>query len=850
MIGLLWTSYLRYLQKNRWLLLLSLCAISTGVAVILAIDVASISAKKSFALSIQALTGRSNYALIGAGQPIEEEFYKKLRVDWGVRQSAPVVEGYLSFPDQEAPEDPARAIPLTLLGVEPFVDGDIRSWTGGQFQAEGSSADDSMADLIGSTDRVISTRETAQRLGWKVGGSRTVLVGSQTRQLTLAGTFQPASASSSAALNNVLLTDISVAQAIFQSFGRITRIDLVLDESEKEALESRLPKGLFLQKAGQSQETAGELSAAFHINLRALSYLCLLVATFLIFNVVSFSVSHRRQSLGRLRVLGVTSAELQRLLIGEALALGALGSVLGTVAGLALGRLLVPLVTRTLNDLYYVHAITEFNVDPLLLIKAFSAGFLATGLAAFIPARQAAHTEPLELLRRVQQGQRNSQGARLAFLLGVVCLGGAALVLLHPSLTAGLFSLLLIVLGVGLTVPLTLHLLVNLLSRAVGAVSLKMALRGVSAFLGRTSLAAVALTVAVAATISIGMMVSSFRGTLLTWLETTLTADIYLSLKDRAGLQSGAALIPEKVEQAVALAGIRGWIGKRAKTVPSSSGETLLVGTSTHPQYRESLVFLESTDDAWSDFEAGRGIFVTEPYTRRADLMVGNTLTLATSEGKVELPVLGVYYSYAPDRNLALLGAAKFQELFHDTRWSGLGLYLEPGVDPTEMVSQLQRVFGEGVEIRATGNLKKLALEIFERTFTVTEVLRFLALGVAFVGVFLSLLALCFERSEEVGVLRALGLGSRELFQLSIAQSQMIGCVAGLVAFPLGIVLSKVMISVINRRAFGWTITFQPDWWATVECMGLALGAALLAALYPAWYWSRQHQDEALRERE
>ena len=230
--------------------------------------------------------------------------------------------------------------------------------------------------------------------------------------------------------------------------------------------------------------------------------------------------------------------------------------------------------------------------------------------------------------------------------------------------------------------------------------------------------------------------------------------------------------------------------------------------------------------------------------------MVGNTLTLATSEGKVELPVLGVYYSYAPDRNLALLGAAKFQELFHDTRWSGLGLYLEPGVDPTEMVSQLQRVFGEGVEIRATGNLKKLALEIFERTFTVTEVLRFLALGVAFVGVFLSLLALCFERSEEVGVLRALGLGSRELFQLSIAQSQMIGCVAGLVAFPLGIVLSKVMISVINRRAFGWTITFQPDWWATVECMGLALGAALLAALYPAWYWSRQHQDEALRERE
>ena len=850
MTGLLWTSYLRYLQKNRWLLLLSLCAISTGVAVILAIDVASISAKKSFALSIQALTGRSNYALTGAGQPIDEEFYKKLRVDWGFRKSAPVVEGYLSFPDREAPDDPARATPLTLLGVEPFVDGDIRSWTGGQFQADGASTDDSMADLIGSTDRVISTRDTARRLGWKVGGKRRVLVGSRTKELTLAGTFQPASARSSAALHNVLLTDISVAQAIFQSFGEITRIDLVLEDDEKKDLENKLPQGLFLQKAGQSQETAGELSAAFHINLRALSYLCLLVATFLIFNVVSFSVSHRRQSLGRLRILGVTASELQRLLVSEALALGALGSLLGAAAGLVLGRCLVPLVTRTLNDLYYVHAITEFDIDPLLILKAFSAGFLATGLAAFIPARQAAHTEPLELLRRVQQGGSNLRGARLSFFWGTVCLVGAATVLLHPSLTAGLFSLLLIVLGAGLTVPLILYALVNLASRVVRGVSLKMALRGVSAFLGRTSLAAVALTVAVAATISIGMMVSSFRGTLLTWLETTLTADIYLSLKDRAGLQSGAALLPEKVNEAVGLPGIRGWIGKRAKTVPSSTGETLLVGTSTHPQYRESLVFLEQTEDAWAAFDAGRGVFVTEPYARRAGLMVGRPLTLATPEGEVSLPVLGVYYSYAPDRNLALMGARRFQALFRDDRWSGLGLYLEPGVDPGEMASQVRRVFGEGVEVRATGNLKKLALEIFERTFTVTEVLRFLALGVAFVGVFLSLLALCFERSEEVGVLRALGLGSRELFQLSIAQSQMIGCVAGLVAFPLGIVLSKVMISVINRRAFGWTITFQPDWGATVECMALALGAALLAAIYPAWYWSRQHQDEALRERE
>lgn len=834
-----------------WLLILSVCAISTGVAVILAIDVASISAKKSFSLSVEALTGRSNYALTGAGRPLDEKIYKTVRVDWGVRQSAPVIEGYLSFPDLEDPTDAGKAIPLTLLGVEPLADGEIRSWTGGQFltpdQDSGSAG---MAELIGSTNRVVSTTATARRLDWKVGKKRQVLVGSKKKDLVLAGVFEPASERSSAALDNVLLTDISVAQAVFGRFGELDRIDLILTEEGKERLQSLLPPELYLQKSGQSQQTATELSAAFHINLRALSYLCLLVATFLIFNVVSFSISHRRQSLGRLRILGITGAELAKLLIGEALFLGVVGSLVGASLGLVLGRVLVPLVTRTLNDLYYVHAITQFSVDPLLLAKAFLSGLGASLLAAFLPAWQAAHTEPLELLRRVQQSATNDKAALFALAAGLALLVLSKLILFHPSLGAGLFSLLLIVIGASLLIPYLLNTFVLQCSKLSNRVSIRMALRGISAFLGRTSLATVALTVAVAATISIGMMVSSFRGTLLSWLETTLTADVYLTLKDRAGLNSGASLLPEKVEAAVELPGISGWVGQRVRRVPSATGETYLVGVKATGGYKRSLVFLNKVENAWERFESGEGLFITEPYSRRSKLPVGSELEVATPEGQKSLAILGVYYSYAPDRNLAILSSQAYQELYDDRLWSGLGLYLEPGQDPAEVISSLRRLFGDEIEIQATGNLKKLALEIFERTFTVTEVLRFLALGVAFVGVFLSLLALSFERSEEVGVLRALGLGSGELFQLSVVQSAVLGTVAGILAFPLGTLLSYVMISVINRRAFGWTITFQPDWGATLESLLLAGGAALLAGLYPAWKWSHQDQDAALRERE
>lgn len=845
-MNLLWTSYLRYLRKNLWLLVLSVTAVAVGVAVVLAIDVASISARKSFALSMQAMTGRSNYAVVGGGRRVPSELYRQLRVDWGLRRSAPVVEGYLSFPDPQNPGDPQKAVPLTLLGVDPLADGEIREWTGGKATSNGLEAQ----SLMAADGQVVATADTAKRLGWQVGGKRGVWVGSRRLDLTLAGTFQPTDERSSRALDNLLLTDISAAQGILNRFGVIDRIDLVLNPDEVEPLRAKLPSGFYLVPAGQSAQTATELSAAFHVNLQALSYLCLLVASFLIFNVVSFSVSHRRQSLGRLRVLGVTSRELGRLILGEALLLGAVGSLLGCLLGLLLGRALVPLVSRTLNDLYYVHAITGFAVSPWLILKAFGCGLLTCLVAAAVPAYLSAREEPLELLFRVVSPGLQLRAAWRAFGLGLVLLVASRVILFDPSLAAGHLSLLLIVLGSACILPLFLSGFALGLGALARSVAVKMGLRGISAFLGRTAVATIALTVATAATVSIAMMVSSFRGTLITWLNTTLTADVYISLKDRAGLMAGASLPDDKVREALQLPGVTDWIGQRAVTVPSSTGQTLLVGVRANSAYRGSLVFLESADQAWEKLESGAGAFLTEPYARRAHLKVGSKMWIDTPEGRRELQVLGVYYSYAPDRNLALVSHQLFVSEFHDRHWSGIGVFLQHPEQSSQMLEQLRRIFGEQVEVRATGNLKALALQIFERTFTVTEVLRFLALGIAFIGVFLSLLALSHERVAEVRVLRALGLGRAELFRLSLGQSLSLGLVSGLAAFPLGTVLSQVMITVINRRAFGWTITFQVDPKAALESVALALLASLLAGLYPAWLWSQEVEGEGLRERE
>lgn len=840
---LLWTAYRRYLIKNWWLPLLSICAIATGVAVILGIDVASISARRSFALSTQAMTGQATHSLVGSGRTIPDSFYRQLRVDWGIRRSAPVVEGLVGFPDAQGSPT------LTLLGVDLLTDSAVRDWTAGRLRGDSSSQDYGRMRVLGTANGIIASAFTAERLGWAVGETRHAVVGGREVDLKLEGVLEP-DAPSAGALDNLLLADIATAQSVLDQQG-LDRIDLVLPrESEAEALQRRLPRGIVLQQAGTSQQTAAELSSAFHTSLQALSYLCLLVATFLIFNVVGFTVAHRRQSLGRLRVLGVTSGQLGRLLMGEALALAVLGSLLGTALGLVLGRGLVPLVARTVNDLYYLQSITRFAIEPSLLLKAFLCGVVATAVGAALPAYLASRAEPLHLLYRAGDPGQGPRWSCLSAGAGLLTLALGAALLLHPSLSAGLLSLLAFVVGYGLLVPAGLRLSVALGRRLSERLTYRMALQGLSAYFARASTAAIALTVAVAATVSIAMMVSSFRGTLTAWLENTLTADIYLTLRDKAALASGATLDPKAVQRALDLPGLSDWTGQRVVVVPSETGETLLIGMRGGGRYLDAMQFLEKARDARSRFEKGEGVFLTEPYARRARKGVGSTLTISTPQGERAFPVLGVYYSYAPDRNSALLGYRGFAPLYGSDRYSGLAFYLHSRSDISSTVASLKGIFGEAVEVRPTGELRALALEIFERTFTVTEVLRLLALGVAVLGVLLSLMALAIEREPEVRVLRALGMGRRELLGLAVLQSAWLGAVTGLLACPLGVLLARVMIGVINRRAFGWTIGFLPDYRGMLTSLALGLLASALAGLYPAWRWSASPPDEGLRERE
>jgi putative ABC transport system permease protein len=246
----------------------------------------------------------------------------------------------------------------------------------------------------------------------------------------------------------------------------------------------------------------------------------------------------------------------------------------------------------------------------------------------------------------------------------------------------------------------------------------------------------------------------------------------------------------------------------------------------------------------------GEAVLVSEPFGYRHGLAAGDRLRLVTREGRRELTVAGVYYDYGADRGAVLLDLALYRRLYRDPAVSGVSARAAPGVEPEELAARLRRATAgvQLLDVRSQRTLRERSLTVFDRTFEITRVLRWLAGLVAFIGVLSALMALQLERSRELGVLRANGLTPGQLWRLVTSQTVLLGVAAGLLALPVGLLLADVMIRVVNRRSFGWTLemTVAPE--ILLQALALAVGAAFLAGLFPAWKMSRTSPAVALRE--
>lgn len=821
-----------YLWRHPWQLVLAVLGISIGVAVIVAVDLANASSRIAFLQSLDSITGKATHQVVGGPTGIDEALYASLRREHGYDAVAPIVESGAFVGERS----------LTLLGADLFAEQALREYP---FAAGENKLPSLFTAFLITPGSVVLSADTAGQLGIAPGDRFEITVRGRRQDALLAATFDDGGT-----LAGYVLADIATAQEWLGTPGALTRIDVRLVDDEIDAFDALLPANVRLLDAEGRTRTTLEMSDAFMVNLNAMSLLALLVGLFLIYNSASFSVLQRRPLLGILRALGVTRREAFLLIITEAAVLGTVASLLGIGVGIWLGEKLLFLVTQSINDLYFRVAVTSVTIETLTIAKGLGAGIVAALVAAAIPALEAASSPPrLAMTRSTLESGTRKVVPRIA-LLGLVVLGAATITLglSEHSLVAGLAAIFLLIFGFALLIPWLVRRLTQLLAPLafrLGGVPARLAVTGIAASLSRTGVAIVALCVAVAATIGVSIMVDSFRGSVNAWLTQRLQADVYL------GLSSGG-IDPDLVDAVTSLPSVEAFSTTRRVLFADSRGETRVIAIRMAPgDYAGTELLDADADTAWPRWEQEDVVFVSEPFAYRANLGPGSTIALPTDSGMQSFEVAATFQSYDVNGSGVLMSRASYDRHWDDPGVDSMGLHLVEGtsIDATvRSINELGRDYGQVLFVNSNVDILDLSLSIFDRTFIVTNILYWLAVGVAIVGILGAMLALQLERGRELGLLRALGMTPLQLGGNITFQTGTIGALAGLAAIPLGIGMAWVLIDVINRRAFGWQIDISVTPGYVVAGMGLAIGSALIAGAYPAWRAAQTEPALAMRE--
>ncbi len=844
----LWKVGLRYLLRHRWQSLLMVLGITLGVAVVVAIDLANASAQRAFELSTEAVAGSATHEITGGPEGLDDRLYADLRRSGLVQEATPVVSVYVSSPR-------LGGQPLQLLGVDPFSSAPFQPYLG---QNTGLSVGQ-LTPFLTQPGGVLLSQTMAERYGLHTGDRLNLDVNGEQRTVTLVGLIQPGDSLSQRKLSGLILADISTVQELSGRLGKLDRIDLILPKDNGQTLaklQAWLPQGVLVTPSSARTGSVEQMTAAFRLNLTALSLLALVVGLFLIYNTMTFSVVQRRPMFGVLRCLGVTRREVFLLVVVEALLLGLVGGVLGTGLGVLMGRQTVAMVTQTVNDLYFTTTVQNVGLPISSLIKGVVLGVLASAAAAALPAWEAASVPPEAALLRSTLERKARRAVYWTAAGGLACFGVGGLLFTMPGLglPGGFGGTLAVIVGFALLAALILVLLMRLASPLLGrmfGLLGRMAPRNLENSLSRTSVSVAALMIAVSVTIGVSLMIESFRHTVDLWLEATLQGDVYISAPTYTGTAPSAPIDPRVVAEAPNWPGVARV--NLLRTTPVQSGQgPVQVYASNNDRLGQERLFLRlraGPEQVWPDMQAG-GILVSEPLARRLDLLKpGSSLRLYTQQGWKDFPVVGVFYDYSSSQGTLLMALDVYRKDWNDSAVTAMDLRLQPGANPDQLTRQLQDQLSsqQRLLVRPNRVLRQEVLAIFDRTFAITAALRILATVVAFIGILNTLLLLQMEKQRELGILRALGLTGRQLWKLVMLETGLMGLVAGVLAAPAGYTLALILIYVINQRSFGWTLqrSLQPG--AFVQALAISVAAALLAGIYPARKLSRIPAAEAIR---
>jgi putative ABC transport system permease protein len=836
---------LRPIVREKTRTLLTIVGIAVGVGVVVAIQLANQSALRAFRESVDAIAGRANYQIVSDSGRLDENVLLRLQPLWrdGAR-FAPVI-------DVEGIVEPSQQ-PIRLLGVDLLSDLHFRDYRYARIDvapapspARAAGGATLMLSLF-ANDSVILPAPFAREHHLDLGSPITLNILGNRRTLIVRGLLEargPATAFNGA----IAICDIATAQRNFGMKGHLTRIDLLLP-SDAIAARVRLPPATRIERPSRRNERVEKMLRAFRVNLFALAGVALLVGMFLVYNTVLISILRRRRDVGILKTIGAAPRQIFFAFLGEGLLFGLIGAALGIALGDGLARAILGLVGRTINSLYVTSQPEAVALTPSVVVLGMVVGVTLSLLSAVQPSLEAAQIRPSIMMRGGASPRRRhaggDAGAPLSFVLAIAAsllppIGGIPVF--------GYLAVLFVVAGFSLLAPMivrgTSAIFAPPMRRAFGIVG-HLAAASLPASLRRTSIANAALSLAIAMMVAVTVMVGSFRVTVDIWVRQTVQSDLWL--RPAKGLTNAdAALFPpsilddlRKVDFIAGLDPVRGRDVILGDSIVSVGSGDFRVAARLG---NLPMIAPRSSSDALRRAVETNGVFVSESFSIKFKKGVGDSIDLPTAHGTRRFPITGVYRDYSNDRGVVVMDRPLYVRSFDDDAINTVVVFLKPGVNRDAARARLEQLLGPKYHAFAISNasIRKEVMTIFDQTFLITHALLAIAIVVAVLGIINTLAALILERTRELALLRVSGMSAREMRTMIVLESALLGIASTVVGVVMGYALSWILIYVINKQSFGWTIAFHTPVQLVAASLAVTFLASLLAGLVPARVASR-----------
>jgi putative ABC transport system permease protein len=813
--------------------LVTVVAIALGVALGAAVYLVNSAALNEFGLATKRLVGEADIIVRGPREGFSETLYTRFARDPAVSVASPVLELEVALP--------ARRDTLKVLGLDPFraaalqpaLFGDIAGGIFELFQANG----------------IFLSSSAAQQLNVRRGDSLAVMIGSSIKSLHVLGILSEATYPQALGI-----MDIASAQWTFDNIGRLNRIDLRLEsgtpvETYRHELEQSLPTGILAVAPQVERDRAVTVTRAYRVNLNMLALVALWTGAFLVYSTQSLSVLRRRRSLALLRALGVTRGELERALVGEGAALGVVGSVLGVVLGTLFAAALLRVLTGDLGN-GQLHAVgASMHAAALPLFCFFLIGTGVASVGAWLPARGAARQAPA---RSLKGGDADySVVAKTSWRIGAVLLLLGALLARIPPVGGlpvfGYAAIAALLFGAVLLVPVLTVRILKLTPRT-NRVVLDTAIAQLRENVGLSTLSLASIIVSFSLMVAMAIMVYSFRVSFEHWLGKLLPAD--LQIREPLGNDTAYWSASEQAKLA-SVAGIARLEFRRTRQFLLDGARppvTLIARGSSTQQTAAELPLVQSASPAPGDRLAPA--WISEAAQDLYGLKLGGTVTLPLAGHARQFRVAGVWRDYARTFGAVVISLPAYIAATGDRSATEGSVWLDGRADPAAVEAALRACFmpGDAPEIMTSSAVRERSLQIFDRAFAITYALEATAVIIGLTGVSFAASSTALARRSEFGMLRHIGMLRRQVIGILASEGLLMSAFGVLYGLTLGAVLSLVLVYVVNRQSFNWSIDLAVPVWQLAALSITLIAAAALTAVWSGRAATSQDAVRAVRE--